>query len=94
MDRPNKSRCRATLVGNRDRYRVLMNIQSDVSSDNLFHGLSPGLSGTTSPSGSVRVALRTHLRNPRYCWGADHSRLPLHTHKPLGSMLVLPGHEV
>jgi hypothetical protein len=66
VDRSDKSRCRATRVSNRDRDRVLMNIQSDVGSDSLFHGLSPASLGTSNPSGSVHVARRIHLRNPRY----------------------------
>jgi hypothetical protein len=66
VDRSDKSRCRATRLSNRDDDRIFMNIQSDVGSDSLFHGLSPASVGTSNPSGSVHVALRTHLRNPRH----------------------------
>jgi hypothetical protein len=70
-----------------------VNIQSHVGSDSLFHGLSPGLSGTTNPSGSVRVALRAQPRNPRYCREADLS--PPFTHKPVRArMLLASGHDV
>ena len=94
IDRSHKPRRRAPGLCNRNRDRILMNIQANVRSDNLFHGLSPGLSGTTNPSGSVRVALRTHLRNPRYCREADHYLPLLATHKPPGSILLSVGHEV
>ena len=43
-----------------------MNIQSNIGSDRLFHGLSPDGFGSKIPSGTLHVARRTHLRNPRY----------------------------
>src|SRR5258708_36107840 len=43
-----------------------LNIQSNVGSGRLFHGLSPDGFGSTIPSGTLHVARRTHLRNPRY----------------------------
>jgi hypothetical protein len=43
-----------------------MNIQPDIGSGSLFHGLSPVDLGSLNPYGSLHVARRIQLRNPRY----------------------------
>ena len=77
----------------RDRYGdgVLMNIQSNVGSDSLVHGLSPAWLGRMIPSGPLHVARRTQLRNPRYGRQTPSSD---HMNIPLAPILRAPGHEV
>src|SRR5271156_771446 len=68
IDRADESRRSTIRIRDPYRYRdrFLMNIQSNIGSGRLFHGLSPDGFGSTIPSGTLHVARRTHLRNPRY----------------------------
>jgi hypothetical protein len=61
-----EARCGAARLGHRNGDGVLVNIQSDVRSDTLFHGLSPAWLCSPTPTGALHVARRSHLRNPRY----------------------------
>jgi len=57
IDSANKSRRCTARIRNRDCNGVFVNVQSDIGSDRLFHGLSPAL-GSLNPHGSLHVVRR------------------------------------
>jgi hypothetical protein len=66
VDRADKSRRSTIRIRNRYCNGFLMNIQPNIRSGRLFHGLSPDGFGSTIPSGTLHVARCIHVRNPRY----------------------------
>ncbi len=84
-------RCTTPRWGNRNSHGVLVNIQSNIGSDSLVHGLSPARLSSTIPSGPLHVARRTQLRNPRYGRQTPSSG---HSNIPRAPMLRATGHQV